>query len=71
MKHLEHVTFTSAAEAGRLGASKELVKAIKSQPGYRAGMTMMLAKVKDRDAYRLFGMISRGWMDASLEDINL
>jgi len=71
MKHLEHVTFTSAAEAGRLGASKKLVKAIKSQSGYRAGLTMMIAKIKDRDAYRLFAMTSCRWMDASLDDIKL
>jgi len=71
MKQLEHVTFTSAAEAGRLGASKDLVAVIKRQPGYRSGTTMMLARCKDRDAYRLFAMISRRWMDASLDDISL
>jgi len=71
MEHLEHITFTSAAEAGRLGASKGLVAVIKRQPGYRAGLTMMIAKTKDRDAYRLFAMISCRWKDASLEDIKL
>ena len=69
MKQLEHITFTSASEAGRLGASKRVVKIIKNQPGYRAGMTMMIARVKGRDAHRLYGLVSSGWMDASLSDI--
>ena len=62
------LSFFSANEVGQNGANKNLVEAIKAQPGYRRGTEMCVNKTK-HGSYRLYARVSGQWMDASLKDM--
>lgn len=70
MKKITWITkapFDSAAMAGRIMGTA-CAKIISRQPGYRRGQTMSIFKTTG-GSYRLYALIDRKWMDASLSDL--
>ena len=65
-----NVSFQSAAELAKLGASKKIVDYIRNHHGYDTSHKMIIAKVLGRDAYRLYAAVGNQWMDASLQDLD-
>lgn len=66
-----NVPFRSAAELQRLGAPRKVADYIRNHHGYDTSHKMIIAKVKGRNAYRLYADVGGKWMDASLQDITL